>query len=152
MCSSDLGYLTKDATAEEIEHAIRALIAGQTHLDSAIQMRLVTAVLDQPPPWSATGPAPSTRPDLPDELTPREVEVLKLIADGLSNAQIADKLVLTSATVVPIVNNATAPGKSFTESFACSEGVGGSCSSARSLTGANSHEPAWPLPRGSTND
>ena len=48
------GYLTKDATAEEIEHAIRALIAGQTHLDPAIQLRLVTAVLDQPPPASAT--------------------------------------------------------------------------------------------------
>ena len=44
------GYLTKDATAEEIEHAIRALIAGQTHLDPAVQQRLVTAVLDQTPP------------------------------------------------------------------------------------------------------
>ena len=86
--ASARGYLTKDATAEEIEHAIRALIAGQTHLDPAIQLRLVTAVLDQPPPVSATEPTP---PDLPDELTPREVEVLKLIADGLSNAQIADK-------------------------------------------------------------
>ena len=43
------GYLTKDATAEEIEHAIRALIAGQTHLDPAVQQRLVTAVLDQTP-------------------------------------------------------------------------------------------------------
>jgi len=40
------GYLTKDATAEEIEQAIRALIAGQTHLDPAIQQRLVTAVLE----------------------------------------------------------------------------------------------------------
>ena len=44
------GYLTKDATAEEIEHAIRALIAGHTHLDPAVQQRLVTAVLDQTPP------------------------------------------------------------------------------------------------------
>ena len=98
------GYLTKAATAEEIEHAIRALIAGQTHLDPAIQLRLVTAVLDQPPPASATEPAPSTRPDPPDELTPREVEVLKLIADGLSNAQIADKLVLSNATVKTHIN------------------------------------------------
>jgi DNA-binding NarL/FixJ family response regulator len=98
------GYLTKDATAEEIEHAIRALIAGQTHLDPAIQLRLVTAVLDQPPPASATEPPPPTRPDLPDELTPREVEVLKLIADGLSNAQIADKLVLSNATVKTHIN------------------------------------------------
>jgi DNA-binding NarL/FixJ family response regulator len=98
------GYLTKDATAEEIEHAIRALIAGQTHLDPAIQLRLVTAVLDQPPRASATEPVPSTRPDLPDELTPREVEVLKLIAGGLSNAQIADKLVLSNATVKTHIN------------------------------------------------
>ena len=49
------GYLTKDATAEEIEHAIRALIAGHTHLDPAVQQRLVTAediaeLLDAPQP------------------------------------------------------------------------------------------------------
>jgi DNA-binding NarL/FixJ family response regulator len=97
------GYLTKDATAEEIEHAIRALIAGQTHLDPAVQQRLVTAVLDQTPPAPATDPAPASRP-LPDELTPREVEVLKLIAAGLSNGEIADQLVLSSATVKTHIN------------------------------------------------
>ena len=43
------GYLTKDASAEEIEQAIRALAAGETHLDPAIQARLVAAVVDQPP-------------------------------------------------------------------------------------------------------
>jgi DNA-binding NarL/FixJ family response regulator len=43
------GYLTKDASAEEIEHAIRALAAGQTHLDPRIQQRLVAAVLDAKP-------------------------------------------------------------------------------------------------------
>jgi DNA-binding NarL/FixJ family response regulator len=98
------GYLTKDATAEEIEHAIRALIAGQTHLDPAVQQRLVTAVLDQTPPAPATGPAPASRPDLPDELTPREVEVLKLIAAGQSNAEIADALFLSNATVKTHIN------------------------------------------------
>jgi DNA-binding NarL/FixJ family response regulator len=98
------GYLTKDATAEEIEHAIRALIAGQTHLDPAVQQRLVTAVLDQTPPTTTSEPAPALRPDLPDELTPREVEVLKLIAAGLSNSDIADKLVLSSATVKTHIN------------------------------------------------
>src|SRR5438309_10762220 len=63
------GYLTKDATAEEIEHAIRALSAGQTHLDPAIQQRLVAAVLDkaQLPPGE---PASAPRSELPDELTP----------------------------------------------------------------------------------
>jgi len=106
------GYLTKDATAEEIEHAIRALIAGQTHLDPAVQQRLVTAVLDQTPPAPAGGvppapatdPAPASRLDLLDELTPREVEVLKLIAAGLSNSEIADQLVLSSATVKTHIN------------------------------------------------
>jgi DNA-binding NarL/FixJ family response regulator len=99
------GYLTKDATAEEIERAIRALIAGQTHLDPAVQQRLVTAILDQTPPTAAAGAAPGPRPDpCLDELTPREVEVLKLIAAGLSNSEIANKLVLSNATVKTHIN------------------------------------------------
>ena len=98
------GYLTKDATAEEIEHAIRALLAGQTHLDPAVQQRLVAAVLDQAQPPGEGEPRSGPRADLPDELTPREVEVLKLIAAGLSNREIADALVLSSATVKTHVN------------------------------------------------
>jgi len=99
------GYLTKDATAEEIEHAIRALIAGQTHLDPTVQQRLVTAVLDQVSPTPSSGEQPSASPqDAPDELTPREVEVLMLIAAGLSNSEIADKLVLSNATVKTHIN------------------------------------------------
>jgi DNA-binding NarL/FixJ family response regulator len=91
------GYLTKDASAEEIEHAIRALVAGQTHLDPAIQQRLVTAAL-------ATSPAGGDPGALPDELTTREAEVLKLIAAGLSNAEIAETLVVSTATVKTHVN------------------------------------------------
>jgi DNA-binding NarL/FixJ family response regulator len=98
------GYLTKDATAEEIEHAIRALMSGQTHLDPAVQQRLVTAVLDQAPPAPASEPAAGSTPNVPDELTPREVEVLKLIAAGLSNNEIADKLVLSNATIKTHIN------------------------------------------------
>jgi DNA-binding NarL/FixJ family response regulator len=98
------GYLTKDATAEEIEDAIRAVIAGQTHLDPAVQQRLVTAILEQTPPTPAAEPSPASPPPLPDELTPREVEVLKLIAAGLSNSEIADKLVLSNATVKTHIN------------------------------------------------
>ena len=90
------GYLTKDASAEEIEQAIRALVAGQTHLDPAIQQRLVAAVLDETP-------VPAIEP-LPDSLTPREAEVLKLIAAGRSNAEIAQTLVLSPATVKTHVN------------------------------------------------
>ena len=93
------GYLTKDASAEEIEQAIRALVAGQTHLDPAVQQRLVAAVLDR------DALAPTTDPvTLPDDLTPREVEVLKLIAAGLSNADIAEALVVSAATVKTHIN------------------------------------------------
>ena len=92
------GYLTKDASAEEIEQAIRALVAGETHLDPTVQQRLVAAVLDTKPIPDA--PAQS----LPDELTPREAEVLKLIANGLSNAEIAEALVVSQATVKTHVN------------------------------------------------
>jgi len=90
------GYLTKDASAEEIEQAIRALAAGRTHLDPAIQQRLVAAVLDAQPAPRAHG--------LPDDLTPREAEVLKLIATGLSNGEIAAALVVSNATVKTHVN------------------------------------------------
>jgi len=89
------GYLTKDATAEEIEQAIRAVAHGRTHLDPAVQQRLVAAVVDARP----------TAADLPDELTNREVEVLKLIAAGLSNAEIAAALVVSGATVKTHVNH-----------------------------------------------
>jgi len=89
------GYLTKDASAEEIERAIRAVASGNTHLDPAIQQRLVTAAL------ATTGPAPT----LPDDLTTREVEVLKLIAAGLSNTEIAAALVLSAATVKTHINH-----------------------------------------------
>ena len=89
------GYLTKDATAEEIEQAIRGVAAGRTQLDPAIQQRLVAAVVDSHP--GAAQP--------PDDLTAREVEVLKLIAAGLSNAEIAASLVVSAATVKTHVNH-----------------------------------------------
>ena len=87
------GYLTKDASAEEIEQAIRAIAAGETHLDPAVQQRLVAAVV--------------TKDGVPaaDDLTPREVEVLKLIASGLSNIEIAASLVVSNATVKTHVNH-----------------------------------------------
>jgi DNA-binding NarL/FixJ family response regulator len=92
------GYLTKDASAEEIEQAIRALASGRTHLDPAIQQRLVAAVLEAQP--RRTAPAES----LPDDLSPREIEVLKLIAAGLSNTEIAVALFLSNATVKTHIN------------------------------------------------
>ena len=89
------GYLTKDASAEEIERAIRAVADGHTHLDPAIQQRLIAAAL------TATG----RESTLPDELTAREVEVLKLIAAGLSNTEIAAALVVSAATVKTHINH-----------------------------------------------
>lgn len=98
------GYLTKDATAEEIEHAIRAVTAGHTHLGPEAQERLIDAALTHPRP-TATGPPGSPTPvGRPDDLTSREIEVLKLIAAGLSNREIAEKLVLSNATVKTHVN------------------------------------------------
>ncbi len=89
------GYLTKDASAEEIERAIREVADGHTHLDPAIQERLVAALL------STAGRVRTT----PDDLTTREVEVLKLIAAGLSNAEIAAALVVSAATVKTHINH-----------------------------------------------
>jgi DNA-binding NarL/FixJ family response regulator len=89
------GYLTKDASAEEIERAIRAVAAGSTHLDAAVQQRLIAAGID-----GASDPRTA-----PDDLTAREIEVLKLIAAGLSNAEIATALFVSGATVKTHINH-----------------------------------------------
>jgi len=98
------GYLTKDASAEQIEAAIRAVHAGQTHLDPAVQERLVTAVLSHTPatPAGSAGPGLEGRP--PGGLTAREAEVLTLLAAGLSNAEIGQRLYLSHATVKTHIN------------------------------------------------
>ena len=82
------GYLTKDTGAEALAAAIRAVHAGGVHLDPEVQARLLSAASGAPP----------------DELTPREAEVLALIAEGLSNAEIAERLVVSLATVKTHVN------------------------------------------------
>ncbi len=94
------GYLTKDASAEQIEAAIRAVHAGQTHLDPAVQKRLVAAVISRP----AGPPEPSPGQKPPDGFTAREAEVLTLLAAGLSNAEIARRLYLSNATVKTHIN------------------------------------------------
>ena len=83
------GYLTKDASAEEIEQAIRSVNEGRTHLDPAVQERLLAAALD------ARRVTQSNTGRLPDDLTPRQAELLKRIAEGLSNAEIAQTLVVS---------------------------------------------------------
>jgi DNA-binding NarL/FixJ family response regulator len=95
------GYLTKDAGAEEIRAAIEAVSRGEAALDPAVQ-RHVVAALSCPPEQQPAQPA---QPALPDDLTPREAEVLGLIAGGLTNAEIAARLVVSAATVKSHVNH-----------------------------------------------
>jgi DNA-binding NarL/FixJ family response regulator len=91
------GYLTKDAGAEQIRAAVEAVARGEAALDPAVQHHVIAALNSPAPPESS--------PDLPDGLTPREVEVLALIAEGLTNAEIADRLVVSGATVKTHVNH-----------------------------------------------
>lgn len=92
------GYLTKDAGADQIRAAVEAVARGEAALDPAVQHHVVAA-LSEP---AASVPS---EPELPDGLTPREAEVLGLIASGLTNAEIADRLVVSAATVKTHVNH-----------------------------------------------
>jgi DNA-binding NarL/FixJ family response regulator len=91
-----LGYLTKDATRAEIGRAVLAAAAGQAVLDPQVQQRLLIAAARAPA-------APSAEPSDTD-LTPREAEVLRLIAAGKSNREIARTLFISEATVKTHVN------------------------------------------------
>ena len=95
------GYLTKDAGAEEIRRALAQVISGQAVIDPAVQHHVVDAIAVGPPPASSDSPARQ----LPDGLTQREAEVLELIAEGLSNTEIANVLVVSEATVKSHVNH-----------------------------------------------
>jgi DNA-binding NarL/FixJ family response regulator len=94
------GYLTKDAGAADIQAAIAQVTSGQAVIDPAVQHHLVDAI--------ATGTAadrPAPKPESPDGLTPREIEVLRLVAEGLSNGEIAQRLVVSEATVKTHINH-----------------------------------------------
>ena len=94
------GYLTKDASRQDIRRALDAAAAGQAVLDPAVQARLLRAATEGPQPLA---PARS-QPLLPDGLTAREAEVLSLIAAGLSNTDIASHLYVAETTVKTHVN------------------------------------------------
>ena len=85
------GFLLKDATPEEIVHAVRVIADGESLLAPSVTSRLVREFARRPT-------AGRPRGDLLASLTEREVEVLVLVAQGLSNAELADRLVVSHAT------------------------------------------------------
>jgi len=94
------GYLTKDAGAAEIRAALERVTRGQPAIDPAVQQHLLDAI-------TASGPSQDAEPapPFPAGLTAREAEVLSLIAQGLSNSEIASQLVLSETTVKSHINH-----------------------------------------------
>ncbi|MFD8704644.1 response regulator [Kitasatospora sp. NPDC059648] len=115
------GYLTKDAGGEEIAKAIADVRSGAAGLSPQVQLRLLERLSEAAPksaspggpgvPRGPAGPGAPAAPgaaragELPDGLTVREAEVLALIAEGLSNAEIAQRLFVSQATVKTHINN-----------------------------------------------
>jgi DNA-binding NarL/FixJ family response regulator len=85
------GFLLKDARAEELQQAVRTVASGDALLSPAITRRLIENYTRRPPP--TLHPAPLA------ELTPRELEVLRHLARGLTNTEIAHELVIGDATI-----------------------------------------------------
>ena len=92
LCAGASGFLLKDVTAERLFDAVRVIAAGEALLAPAITKRLIGEFARQRP-----RPAQVSRQL--GALTPRETEVLRLIAGGLSNPEIAERLVVTEETV-----------------------------------------------------
>ena len=99
-----LGYLTKDATRAEIGRAVLAAAAGQAVLDPGVQQRLLSAAARSAGLPGSPGSAQASGSPGDGDLTPREAEVLRLIAAGASNREIARALFVSEATVKTHVN------------------------------------------------
>jgi DNA-binding NarL/FixJ family response regulator len=88
------GFLLKDVTAERLFDAVRVIAAGEALLAPSVTRRLIGEFVRQRPRQAGSGSTAALA-----ALTPRETEVLQLIAAGLSNAEIAGRLVVTEETV-----------------------------------------------------
>ncbi len=105
------GYLTKDAGIAEIARAIQAAAAHQALLDPLVQQQLLASATSRAAGPSSRQQVGATAADaaapaaLPDDLTPREAEVLSLIASGRSNREIAAELFVSEATVKTHINH-----------------------------------------------
>jgi DNA-binding NarL/FixJ family response regulator len=97
------GYLLKDVTLEQVVEAIQTLAGGGTLIQPAITAGLLQRLAERPP--SSEHPPSFERLDRPDPLTPREVEILRLLAGGYSNREIGRALHLTEGTVKNHVSN-----------------------------------------------
>jgi len=84
------GYLLKGTPRDKLVLAVKGTAAGETYIDPAVGGKLLAKVAQNPSPGETT---------VTDELSDRELEVLKLLAQGLTNAEIADRLFLTRGTV-----------------------------------------------------
>jgi len=94
------GYLLKDASGEELIGAIRAVRSGESVLDPEVTRKLLERVVEQPQNNVTTGvTAPAA------QLTPREIEILKLASKGMSNKDIANQLFLSLRTVKAHLTN-----------------------------------------------
>src|SRR5580698_9948207 len=93
-------YLTKDADRTDIARALQAAVGGLTVFDPRVHATLLAATSR-----AAASPASATRPpEPPDGLTQREAEILGLIAQGLTNGEIAERLFLSNHTVKTHIN------------------------------------------------
>jgi DNA-binding NarL/FixJ family response regulator len=94
LCAGASGFLLKDVTAERLFDAVRVIAAGEALLAPAVTRRLISEFTRlRPKPDDAPPAAALTA------LTPRETQVLRLVAEGLSNTEIAARLVVTEETV-----------------------------------------------------